>query len=97
MNVKEKRVRRSAAQWRELIDAQRDSGMSQKAFCNEHGLALGTFVRWKSRLASPDEQFCGSSGHGELIELVAPRGGGGDRLAVELELGGGVVLRLRRG
>ena len=60
MSVKECRTRRSAAQWRKLIVAQRDSGLSQKAFCDRRELALSTFVRWKSRLATPDGTGRGS-------------------------------------
>lgn len=97
MSLREKRTRRSAAQWRKLIGEQRDSGMSQKAFCDRRGLGLSTFVRWKSRLAAPDEDFGDAGGRGELIELVAPPSGGGERLAVELDLGGGMVLRIHRG
>ncbi|MHB1156273.1 MAG: IS66 family insertion sequence element accessory protein TnpA, partial [Phycisphaerales bacterium] len=33
-----KRVRRSAEQWSRLIETHRESGLSIKAFCVEHGL-----------------------------------------------------------
>ncbi len=97
MSVKEKRTRRSAAQWRKLIGEQRDSGMSQKAFCDRRGLGMSTFARWKARLATPDEEVRDAGERGELIELVAPPSAGGERLALELDLGGGMVLRIHRG
>ena len=36
--------------WQELIDQCRRSGMTQKAFCREHELNLGTFAWWKRHL-----------------------------------------------
>lgn len=48
-----KRMRRSAEQWSRLIEAHRDSGLSIKAFCVEHGLAVPHFHRWRRRLEQP--------------------------------------------
>ena len=40
-NQRTRRVRRSADQWAQLIDAQSTSGLSIAAFCREHGLSQG--------------------------------------------------------
>ena len=39
--------RRGAEAWQEIIERQRTSGRSQKAFCAAEGLVLGTFHHWK--------------------------------------------------
>lgn len=46
--------RRSAAFWKRAIEDQRQSGVPQSEFCEQHGLALSTFQRWRSRLGSPE-------------------------------------------
>jgi len=33
--------------WRERIDAWKDSGQSQKAFCKAHHLSFASFRRWR--------------------------------------------------
>lgn len=90
------RTRRTADQWRTLIAEQSDSGMSQEAFCKHKRLALSTFTNWKRRLASvpvlEDERAPDPSPWIDLGGLEAS-GSGWD---IELDLGGGVCLRLRR-
>ena len=44
-------VRRSAAQWQALLEAYERSGLSQRTFCQQQGLALSSFVRWRRQLA----------------------------------------------
>ncbi len=97
-------VRRSEAQWRSLMTEFETSGISQHAFCARHGLAKSTFELWRRKLREartadaidirPEALF---------VELSAPVT---DRAEappaapaweVELDLGAGVVLRLRRG
>jgi len=87
------RIRRSPAEWQEIITQQRSSGLSQAAFCEQQGLALSTFARWKQRLATQEPAERG--GEGTWIELpgTAPGSTGWE---IELELGDGVRLRLRR-
>jgi len=45
-----RRVRRSAEQWADLIEAQSTSGRSIAVFCREHGLSANSFYRWRRRL-----------------------------------------------
>lgn len=91
------RTRRTADQWQKLIAEQAVSGMSQEAFCKEKRLALSTFANWKRRLGSEpavgDEQAPERSTWIDLGSLGA-RSSGWD---IELDLGDGVCLRLRRG
>lgn len=90
-----KRVRRSADDWRAILEQQRASGLSQVAFCRREEIALSTFARWKQRLAAQAET--GSEpvgGEPGWIELP-PIGQSSSGWLIELDLGGGVCLRLK--
>jgi len=91
--------RRSPEQWRELIEHQRAGKQSARAFCQARGIAYSTFPYHKRKLRETAVD-CGneeavSAEAGGFIELNAlPEG---DRpLEVELSLGNGLVLRIRR-
>ena len=97
------RARRTAAQWRKLIDRFDGSGQTRAQFCAANGLALSTFDLWRRKLgetqaaadeAPPESLFV------ELTNATEPAGSrtpaGGGAWEVEVELGAGVVLRLRR-
>ncbi len=86
--------RRGQEEWQHLITQQQSSQLSQRAYCQEHGLGLSTFQYWKRKLesagipvASPDTWLeLPSAVDGSLVA-------GWD---VELELGNGVCLRLKQ-
>jgi hypothetical protein len=82
------RVQRSAAEWREIIERYRQSGMGMKEFCVQEGLTLSTFEEWyrRQRRAEPRP--------GRFVE-VKPLGTTAGPWAVEVELPNGVRLRLR--
>ena len=90
------RPRRTAEQWRSLIAEQAESGLSQAAFCKRERLALSTFSLWKRRLSEPDElavrQDEDPATWIDLGQLTSSRSGWN----IELDLGDGVCLRLRR-
>ena len=44
------RSRRSAAQWRKLIERFEGSGQTRGKFCSANGLALSTFDLWRRKL-----------------------------------------------
>jgi len=87
--------RRDTSEWSALLAEQAASGQSQRAFCAARGVALSSFCAAKRRLGG------GSDGAParEAAEFVAiPVGAlGAASWALELDLGEGVVLRLRRG
>lgn len=90
-----KRVRRSADDWREILDQQRASGLSQVAFCRHEEIALSTFARWKQRLgAQPDTGSESVANEPGWIELPSI-GQSGSGWLIELDLGGGICLRLK--
>jgi len=84
-------VRRSPSEWQQLIDEQAHSGLSQTAFCAARAVSTTSFQHWKRRLsaaASPSPTWLDL---GPLPERPAATG-----WDIELELGEGVCLRLRR-
>jgi hypothetical protein len=94
-------TRRSAAQWRVLVDAFEQSGMSRRAFCTRHGVSASTFGWWRSRLGTAPRGVAAvrPDTNAVFVELSAPVAAVPTAAAwdLELELGAGVVLRLRRG
>ena len=46
-----KRKRRSKAEWRELIEQQKHSGLSGGAFCDQRGLSRKSFYQQRKSLA----------------------------------------------
>ncbi len=89
--------RRSQAEWQRILERFEASGLTQAAFCREQGLSLSTFGYWKRRLGEqrrPSEPDA-STGAG-VIDLSAltdrPPG-----FSVEIQLGDGVSVTLRRG
>ena len=96
-----RRTRRSAAQWRKLVERFDRSGQSRSNFCAANGLALSTFDLWRRKLG--ETQAAADEAHPEslFVELTEPversrSAAGTSGWEVELELGAGVVLRLRR-
>ena len=86
--------RRNKAEWRRLIDEQAASGLSRKVFCENAGIALSTFAYWKRKLRC-DEPVKGGS-LDDWIELTPPTTDPASAWHIELDLGNGVCLRLRR-
>lgn len=87
----QQRKRRSREEWQQLIDTQPASGLTQAAFCAANGVSLASFQNWKRRLAA--EQPVPSEAWVDLGALDHAEHTGWD---IELDLGSGVCLRLRR-
>ena len=79
------------AEWRGLMaDFERWDG-SQASFCEARGVSRKTFQGWRRRFGLTAGKRRGQPGG--FVEIAASAGPGWD---VELSLGDGVVLRLRR-
>jgi len=101
-----RRPRRSATQWQRLVSQQATSGLTALAFCERHDLSYASFIQWRRRLrqselsaeaeptAAVQEPLAVQSM--PFIELTAPSKlcGGADRWLIELDLGGGIQLRI---
>jgi hypothetical protein len=100
-----KQVRRSASEWRALMRAFARSGLKRTQFCERHGLALSTFAWWQSRLRRESATRAVSEATPspvgalfvELAQEDKPVAAASANWDVELELGSGVFVRLRRG
>lgn len=85
------RTFRGEAEWRALMaDFERWDG-SAVSFCEARGVPRKTFQGWRRRLGLTAGKPRGKPGG--FVEVAAAAGPGWD---VELSLGDGVVLRLRR-
>lgn len=92
---KRRRIRRSEVQWRELVARFEASGQSRAAFCAEQGVVASSFARWWQRLRPAARPETALVADPVFVELAAERDGV-THWDVELELGAGMVLRLRR-
>jgi hypothetical protein len=91
-------VRRSQEQWRELLARFAQSGQSREQFCAEQDLSAGSFTQWQRKLREPVPGEANVAEETVFIEL--PRSGPAEPppgpWELELQLGAGLVLRLRR-
>ena len=97
------RARRTAAQWQKLIERFEGSGQTRGEFCAVNGLALSTFDLWRRKLHATPTAVEEERPEALFVELAhpaqtqtSPTSPGTGGWEVELELGAGVVLRLRR-
>lgn len=85
--------RRSREQWQELVNQFEQSGLSQRAFCDTNGInydRLGFWNRRFRKLATASDLFI------ELPRDVTAELPSSTAWDVELDLGNGTVLRLRK-
>ncbi len=86
--VKRQLVKRDAAQWARILEAQRESTQTVKAFCAQYGIALSTYSYWRKRLNGAKKQP--QSGARFLaVPILGPSG-----QPVEVQLG---TMRVRVG
>ena len=87
------RVRRSADEWKEIIERHRESHLSIEAFCATEQLSRSAFAKWKRRLSG------GPKKRPAFVELARPTMKAPElpivlgETSFELALPGGVTLR----
>lgn len=92
------RVMRTQRQWKALLNEFNSSGLTKSAFCKKHQIALSSLYRWQQFFA---EQSGGSTDFIDVTQPLsstaapAPAFARDNDWQVELELGAGIVLRLR--
>ena len=97
--IPRRRVRRSRAQWRDLLVQFEQSGQTRARFCAEQGLSVGSFTQWQRKLREPVPGEANVAEESVFIELAPDAPGAATPSGpweLELQLGAGVVLRLRR-
>jgi hypothetical protein len=91
------RTRRTQAQWKALLEEFNRSGLTKAAFSKKHRIATSSLYRWQQVFAEP-------TGAADFIDVTqplsdapapSPKPAHVNDWHVELELGGGIVLRLR--
>ena len=91
--------RRSGRDWRALVKAYGKRSCTREAFCHRHGVAVSTLDWWRRKLGDEPKtkQLVRATRPAEFdfIDLGASPA---DRPSwdIELDLGAGMVLRLRR-
>ena len=91
------RICRSPAQWRALFTQFEQSEQTRDQFCSEQGISLSSFDRWRTKLRKASSTQAVISEEPMFVELTpeapSPVTSVWD---IELQLGAGVFLRLRR-
>lgn len=87
-----RRPRRSRSQWMELIEKFERSELGIQAFCEQHGIGCSTFRKWRRQFPKQNE-----AAHQEALIELTTLPNPSACWDLELELGAGVTLRMRRG
>ncbi len=86
------KIRHSRDDWMQLMDDYETSGLTQREFCECQQLAYSTFCYWRKRLSS--DSVCAEPAE-PLVELPVLQVREQTDWRLELDLGQGVVLRLK--
>ena len=89
------RVMRTQSQWKALLKEFNSSGLTKSAFCKKHRIATSSLYRWQQLFAEHAAPTDFIDVTQPLSRTAAPAGAGDNDWQVELELGAGIVLRLR--
>ena len=93
-------TRLSSEQWQHIINEQLESGLSQKNFCQSRNISITTFTHWKRKLRGDSQNTSSSDSkvQQDWIEmpLDLPQPVSTSDWHLELELPGGVILRMRQ-
>lgn len=96
----DRRQRRSAREWSELLSRFAASGLSVAAFCEQEEISAASLYRWRSLLGGAIESHAMDAdapmpAFVDLGDLGSLRPAS-ERLEIRLDLGGGLVLSLVR-
>jgi transposase-like protein len=97
-------AKRSASDWQDLVEAYQRSGESRRAFCARHGLSVNTLAWWqwrRRREKIPARRSRPTNNLPLFVEVESAPTASETASSpmpwdIELELGGGMTLRLRR-
>jgi transposase-like protein len=93
------------SEWAQLISDYEAGQLSQQAFCQKHRISVSSFHKWRKLLKNPAKNSAASPGSFIEVDLpsevlnqsapAAPATSPHNDWQVELDLGRGIVLRLR--
>ena len=87
-----------AAQMRQVVDAWKVSGMTQRAFCEQRGINVATFSWWKGRLDHAAAAVADQSGP-RFLEVVRSdpptQALDVDKRHIRLEMPSGVLVQFK--
>ena len=86
------KTRRSASEWREILDRFGRSGLSARAFCKQESLVLATLHRWREKLTADVDA---KNREHDFVEVTASPDGFPAFWLVEVEFPDGRILRMR--
>ena len=94
-----RRRRRTRAEWQSLVTRAAASPLATAAFCAAEGISTTSFYLWRKRLQGDAPARMEAPASGAFLDLgvLAPGAERGGPWDLELDLGAGVTLRLRRG
>ena len=90
------RIMRTQEQWKALLEEFNTSGLTRAAFCKKHRIATSSLYRWQQLF-----EHASNAGFIDVTEPLVNAPGShpvpvrDNDWQVELELGSGIVLRLR--
>ena len=82
------RVRRSEAEWQEIVSRWRKSGLKARPFCRREQIELSSFLRWQRKL---DASSDGSS----FVPVTTNSSSPSPARALEISLPNGCQLRFQ--
>ncbi|MFQ5745537.1 MAG: hypothetical protein ACE5HV_18455 [Acidobacteriota bacterium] len=89
-----RRIRRNESEWAAILAEYKASGLAARVFCEQANLTMKSFSRWRRRL-QPD-----TLEQAEFVAVTAEEPsqdrGPTTTLDVEIDLGDGMTLRIRR-
>jgi len=93
------RIVHSKASWRNLVSQYEAGSLTQKSFCQQHQISIGSFHKWRYRFKQDDN----ASHFIDISKAIDPRHHTSESAVdqespvwqVELELGQGIILRVR--
>ncbi len=96
--------RRTPAQWRELVRGWPRSGLTQRAYCERHGISVGSLHRWRERLRDevtpsdgPVATACRERPRLIPVELAGPESQPAGSASLTLVFGDGLRLEITAG
>jgi len=86
------KVRRTAAEWKQILDRFDRSGLSVLAFCRRESIVPTSFHRWRERLGKSTPRATKAP---EFIDVIPREVTFPAFWSVEIELPDGKILRVR--